>query len=165
MIRKLKMMGYLLWRYKIKLSLFPQTTTTNSTGSFSINYDKEIRESDGSFLNLCRINTKKVFIHWIKCDNITTTFLHEVGHIANIVRYVGKRRELRVLKDVLYSERRASTYALRVGKLFGVINPKQKAEVVNYWYGTYVAHFCKGDSAKLADESYRGVKTFGVRYD
>lgn len=105
-----------------------------------------------------------IFVSWLKCNTPETTFLHEIGHVANIIRYVGKEKKPRVLKDVLYSERRASTYALRVGKLFG-IDPKQKADVVNYWYGTYVAHFCKGDSMKLADESYKGVKTFGVKYD
>lgn len=162
-MKTIKMFMYLLWRYKIKLSLFPLTSTKVSTGSFHMNYQEETKP-DGTFVDLVQINFKKVFVHWFKCDNIPTVFLHEVGHIANILRYVGKRRKPRVLDDVLYSERRASTYALRVGKLFG-IDPKHKAEVVNYWYGTYVAHFCKGDSMKLADESYKGVKTFGVKYD
>lgn len=159
----IKMVVCLLCRYRIKLSLLPLTSTKGSTGSFNINYQEESRP-DGTFVNLVKINTNKVYVHWFKCDNIPTTFLHEIGHVANILRYVGKRRKPKVLDDVLYSERRASIYALRVGKLFG-IDPKQKADVVNYWYGTYVAHFCKGDSMRLADESYKGVKTFGVKYD
>ena len=143
-MNKLKLLVYLLWRYKI--ILWPWSVTDKSSNG---NYSVRI------FNNGWRLN--KVYVNF-KHPKWWPTFLHEVGHIVDMYRY----ENFLTLPSVLKQELAASEWAVKFIKLSG-IGTQQDVNYLCWCYGTYVGHYCQ-DKHK-ADESYRSVKLLGVRYD
>lgn len=159
MLEKFKLVCYLHWRYKIRPSLW-SVSGKPSGGSYWVNYDSWKFEH-GTFLD--KINKCYVYVNWLT-PMATTIFLHEVGHISQLHRAAKhKFRECHVTSHI-FSEKRASLWAIRAGKVFGQIEQKD-INYLDWCYGTYVGHHLKrSDPQQKAKISYKATRVFGVRY-
>lgn len=160
MLNVIRMYFYLMFRYKIR----PRFTAWHKGQEAAARiWTEDERGFYGAVTNITALNKAQIFVRLYDNDSIPISFLHEVGHVAAVKRSINRRKP-ELLHSTLYSEIRASVYAVRVAKLFGLDSKKAK-KLVDVWYGTYVAHIFKDKPLSLADESYKGVKTFGVKYD
>lgn len=158
-INNVKIVVYLLRRYNIKLS--PVCVSKSSTGSFSCEYQSITKESGRSFMY--SVVKSKINIDWLN-PRYLDVFLHEVGHIAQFHRASKQGFPESHIKGRLFAEKRASVWALRVAKLLGK-RTQDTNKYLDWAYGTYLAELIKDDPVKLADESYKAVKAFGVKYE
>ena len=159
MLETFKLVCYLHCRYKIRPAI-RSVSGRSTNGSFWANYNT-YEVSGRSFVD--KINVAKVYNNWLHPKSFIT-FLHEVGHIAQFRRAATHKFTQSHLTGVLFSEKRASVWAIRVAK---VIGKSRQADInyLNWCYGTYIGHYLKGeDPIKKADVSYRVSRLFGVRY-
>jgi hypothetical protein len=160
MLEKFRLICYLHHRYNILPSLV-SVSGRKSDGSFRTSYDC-FEVSGRCYID--KVNIAWVYTNWLHSRSLII-FLHEVGHVAQVRRAATHKFTQAHITGVLFSEKRASVWAIRVAKLLG----KAKQVDINFLdqcYGTYMGYYLKEeDPMKKADLSYRIAKTFGVRYD
>lgn len=155
-----RVIAYLLRRYSVKLSLV-SVSKGSSNGSFSCEY-QTISKGRGKVF-MYDVLKSTIYVNWLH-PKYMEILLHEVGHVSQMHR-ASKHRFLESrTKDTLFIEKRASVWALRVAKLLGK-RTQDSNRYLDWAYGTYLAEFIKNDPIKLANESYRAVKAFGVKYE
>lgn len=158
----LRVIAYLLRRYSVKLSPV-SVSRSGSNGSFSCEYQTISEVSNRREVLMYSVLKSYVHVNWFSKHHMVI-FLHEIGHISQMHRASKHRLPEVQVKDTLFAEKRASVWALRVAKLLGK-RTQHTNKYLDWAYGTYLAELIKGDPLKLANESYKAVKTFGVKYE
>ena len=135
----------LSFRYKYKIKMFDRV------GSF------EYKIVDRNY-TLCNVHVNL----FKEPENRLETLLHELGHLVTVIMYYRYNRpkyaKTKVVSEIKM-ERDASRYAIRVLKLLKKDGCSSRKFLLRC-YETYVA----GVDCNKAEESYKGLRSFGVKY-
>ena len=135
----------LSFRYKYKIKMFSRV------GSFEYKIIERKYVICNVYVNLFK-----------EPENRLETLLHELGHLVTVVMYYKYNRpkynETKVVSETKM-ERDASRYAIRILKLLNKDKYSSRKFLLRC-YETYVA----GVDCNKAEESYKGLRSFGVKY-
>lgn len=160
-LQKVKLVVYLLQRYRVDLSI---TQLGHPLGTARFNYTTRADR-------LVKVSDFKIYVNWAD-ENAIAVFLHELGHLTQIKRAATHGHNEDKTFAVLYSERRASLWAVRVAKLLGLPHKDINKYLCNAYETYTTSRHYRSQLHKdapiwegLADTSYNAVKLFGVTYD